>query len=350
MARLSRNFSACRLTFVASLGLAFGASVSGQVEGLQSAIKSIYKENSEAVVRVIVATQKENETESDEPFQHVFSGFFISKDGKAITSSMPPKEKSRVWIEKNGISYLAEIIGSDTRANISLLQVINLPKNLSYIELEATEIEDLVGSFAVAITSPLIFDPSPSFGIVTGFESSFAKDVFPFTFIRVGLPIGPAEVGSPIFDISGNLLGISMASIPEIASSYIIPVKAIKRIVDDFLDRGSVRYGVLPIGFEERADRYNIERGIYVNKVVPGSPAARAGVQIGDTLATIDDQKVGSLNQARDLIFFKLPGEFIHFKVLRDDKELEFAILLEPQEDHLPIEAVSEPEKEDLEK
>ncbi len=333
------------LVIIASL--IFAASASADIQGIQEAIKSVYRTHSDAVIRVIVAVQKDEDAPDDEPLQHVFSGFFISKDGKAITSSMPPKEKSRVWIEKNGISYLAEIIGSDARTNVSLLQVINLPKNLSYIELEDPRAEDLIGSFAIAITSPLIFNPSPSFGIVTGFESNFANDVFPFTFIRVGLPIGPAEVGSPVFDASGKLLGISMASIPEISSSYIIPVKAMKRIVDDFLDRGSVKYGVLPIGFEEKADRYNIEKRIFVNKVVPGSPAARAGVRIGDTLATIDGQNVTNLNQARDRIFFKMPGEFIHFKVLRDDKELEFAILLEPQEDHLEQPLITEATEEE---
>ena len=66
-----------------------------------------------------------------------------------------------------------------------------------------------------------------------------------------------------------------------------------------------------------------------------GSPAERSGLRPKDILLSLDDAQANSLNEVRNQIFAKNPGDFILFKVKRDDKELEFAILLEPQEDHI---------------
>ena len=237
------------------------------------------------------------------------------------------------------------MVGNDERTNVSLLQVINLPKNLEFIEFPLEQKKASIGSFAFAITSPLDFAPSPTFGLVTGYESHFANIEFPFTYTRVSIPIGPAEGGSPVFNAKGELIGISMASMPEVRSSYIIPNRAIARIVNDLATEGSVQYGVIPIEFEERADRFNITRRVLIKNVVAGSPAARAGVVNGDTILSIDGTPVTSINQARDLVFFKDPSSFLLFKVEREQNELEFAILLEPQADHLPAEAITETEE-----
>lgn len=302
---------------------------------LQSTIQSVYQEHSNAVVRVKVATEKHSDDGEPKVMLRVFSGFFISDKGQVLTSYMPTTETTRVWIEQNGISYLADILGADARTNIALLQVINLPKSFDFIELIEDKAPQAIGTFAFAITSPLDFNPTPKFGLVTGFESHFAEIEFPFTYTRLSIPIGPAEGGSPAFDAENELIGIVMATLPEVNSSYIIPTKALARIAKQLKEYQKVRYGVIPVAFEEKADSYNLSKRVLIKSIVSGSPAERGGLRPKDELISLDGAPANSLNNVRNRIFYKSPGEFLLFKVRRDDEELEFAILLEPQEDHI---------------
>jgi S1-C subfamily serine protease len=130
------------------------------------------------------------------------------------------------------------------------------------------------------------------------------------------------------------LIGIVMATLPEVDSSYIIPTRALARIAEQLETHRKVRYGVLPIAFEEKADQYNLSKRVLIKSIVPGSPADRGGLKPKDEIVSLDSVSIESLNQARDQVFFKNPGDFLLFKVKRDEKELEFAILLEPEEDH----------------
>ncbi len=303
---------------------------------LQSTIQKIYKDRKNAVVRVKVATEERSDTGESKVVLRVFSGFFISEKGQVLTSYLPTDNTTRVWIEKGGISFLADIVGSDARTNVALLQVINLPETFEHIELLETK-EDLeIGAFAFSVTSPLDFSPTPKFGLVTGYESHFAEVVFPLTYTRLSISIGPAEGGSPAFDANNELIGIVMATLPEVDSSYIIPTKALARIVSHLKQYQKVRYGVLPIEFEEKPDTYNIGKRVHVKSIVPGSPAERSGLQPGDEILSLEGLQIGNINNLRDSIFFKDPGDFLLFTIKRNEKELEFAILLEPEEDHTP--------------
>jgi len=307
----------------------------GAVLQLQRTIQDIYQNRQDAVVRVKVATEEKSESGEPKVVLRVFSGFFISEKGQVLTSYVPLNRTTRVWIEQKGISFLADIVGSDARTNVALLQVINLPESFQPIDLRETQNRLEIGALAFAVTSPLDFSPTPKFGLVTGFESHFAEVVFPLTYTRLSIPIGPAEGGSPAFNADDELIGIVMATLPEVNSSYIIPTAALARIADQLNRYQKVRYGVLPIEFEEKADPYNIGKRVLVKSIVPGSPAERSGLQVNDEIQSLEGEPITHLNELRDRIFFKNPGDFLLFSVKRDEKQLEFAILLEPEEDHI---------------
>lgn len=332
----AKSARACVLIAATLLATLAVVTSEASVTSLQSAIQTVYKEHYESIVRVKVATEEPVADGEPKVVLRVFSGFFISENGQVLTSHLPPNETTRVWIEQKGISYLADVVGSDARTNVALLQVINLPDSFNYIPLDAAKERQEIGALAFAITSPLDFNPTPKFGLVTGFESHFAEVVFPLTYTRLSISIGPAEGGSPAFDADNELMGIVMATLPEVESSYIIPARALARIVDQLETNQKVRYGVLPIEFEEKADSYNLSKRVVVKSIVPGSPAEKGGLLPSDQIVSLNGNAIENLNDLRDSIFFEDPGAFLLFKVKRDDKELDFAILLEPQEDHAP--------------
>jgi len=297
---------------------------------LQGRLIDLYREHSNAIVRVKVATEDLDETGKPRISLLVFSGFFVSADGQVLTNSTATEQSNRIWVEKNGLSYLAEVIGNDPRTNVGLLQVLKLPRSFSFIPLTLSERAHEIGSVVMAITSPLDFSPTPSIGLITGSESFFSNFVFPFTYTRVGIPGGPAEGGSPILDLDGHLVGISVASVPEVRSSYVVPTRALIRLHAQLEANGSVEYGDLPVKFAERPDRLNVAKEIYVSAILPGSSADEAGLQEGDILRHINGQSANSINQLQDTIFYAEIGEFLTLEFERDNKRLSFALPIEP--------------------
>lgn len=297
--------------------------------GLQTRLIDLYREHSNAIVRVKVATEDLDDTGKPRISLLVFSGFFVSPEGRVLTNSTVTEQSNRVWVEKDGLSYLAEVIGNDPRTNVGLLQVLKLPRSFSFIPLTLSEEIHEIGSVVMAITSPLDFNPTPSIGLVTGSESFFSNFVFPFTYSRVGIPGGPAEGGSPILDLNGRLFGISVASVPEVRSSYVVPTRALIRLHAQLEATGSVRYGGLPMEFSERPDRLNVAKEIYVSEILPDSSASEAGLRKGDILRDINGLPAESINQLRDIIFYAEIGEFLSLEFERDNKRLSFALPIE---------------------
>lgn len=329
----------CRWMTLATIVLA-GTVASGRASvpapgalDFQARLIALYNEHSNAVVRVKVATEDLDENGKPRISLLVFSGFFVSPDGLVLTNSTATTQTNRIWVEKGGLSFLAEPIGNDPKTNVGLLQVLKLPRSFSHIPLEATPEPDEIGSIVMAITSPLDFNPTPSIGLVTGTESSFSNFVFPFTYLRVGIPGGPAEGGSPVLNLNGRLVGISVASVPEVRSSYVVPTRALVRLHDQIRSTGSFRYGALPVEFSERPDRLNVAKEIYVSQVNPDSSAGMAGLEEGDVLRSINEKPLGSVNELRDAVFYSDIGSFLRLEILREDKLLGFA---------LPIESLSD--------
>jgi S1-C subfamily serine protease len=313
-----------------SFGAGAGAALPAGPIDLESRLIALYEEHSNAIVRVKVATEDLDENGKPRISLLVFSGFFVSPEGLVLTNSTATTQANRIWVEKNGLSYLAESIGNDPRTNVGLLQVLKLPRSFSHIPLEIDSRPPKIGSIVMAITSPLDFNPTPSIGLVTGSESSFSNFVFPFTYLRVGIPGGPAEGGSPVLDLEGRLIGISVASVPEVRSSYVVPSRALARLHAQLKTTGSVRYGALPVEFSERPDRLNVAKEIYVSQVQPESSAGKAGLKEGDVLRAINEEPIQSVSQLRDAIFFAEIGSFLRLEINREDKILGFALPVEP--------------------
>lgn len=315
-------------------GLAPSASANSDrsLADLEERLVSLYQARKDSVVKVKVATRAQDETGENRFSLTVLSGFFIDPQGTVLTNAIPQTEGTRVWIERQGLQLLAITLGVDRKSNLGLIKAAKPPSQLSYIDLEDAAEQIPVGAFAFAITSPLDFAPTPKWGMVSGKESSFSDVRFPFTYTRINIPSGPAEGGSPVFDRRGRLMGISVATLPDIDSSYIVPAKPLRHIVSTLLAKGTFRHPDLRIRLEERTLPTLGETQVVVREIEPNSSAAESGLKPGDLLLRIGDRPVTSANQARDAVFFGEIGAFLTLTVQRGNEELEFAVLLEADE------------------
>jgi S1-C subfamily serine protease len=308
--------------------IAFPADVEGEFVPPGTPEK-LYANHAKSVVSVRIAVQRLNDRGKFENELVAVSGFFISENGYVLTFSESSIRGARIWVEKEGVSNLAEPIGWDPRTKIALLQLVRLPAGIEFIPIVAPTERLPIGSIVMGISSPYGLSPSPSLGLVTGYESAFAEHEFPFSYLRTNIPAGPGEYGFPVLRMDGQLVGISVASIPEARSSYIVPSKALKRIVDDFKAHGRVEYGALPVVFRESEDSANASIQVVVSEVRPGSSAARAGLRPGDIVRRIGSTVIRRMHDVRDALFFSRPGEYLTIEIDRDGRSLDWALPVE---------------------
>lgn len=328
---------AARLLALASITLAVydlqanDTEIANPLLPFETRLSELYQHHKDAVVKVKVAIQSRDQNGKEQVALTVLSGFYIDDKGTVLTNAVPLQEGPRIRIEKDGLQLLAVPIASDPRSNLGLVQVAKPPADIHFIDIQQKAVAPEIGSLAYAITSPLDFAPTPKLGLVSGRESSFTDIEFPFTYTRVSIPSGPAEGGSPVFDSTGALIGVSVASLPEVDSSYIVPTLALQRIVEQLRASKTYHHTSIQARFAEQVDPTNLNRNIVVTEVRPESIAAKSGLQAGDQILKFQGDPISRLNALRDAIFYSEAGQFVSLIVRRKDKEIEIALLLESQ-------------------
>ena len=325
---LSRTFPAIAVFFVLLLSPVSWALSSEDFLQQQRRIIQINEDYGPAVVRVKASfgnEDSEEATEEDGASLRVGSGFFINREGHVLTNASIAFGADRVWIEHQGISYAAEIIGNDPETNLSLLRALRLPEEFSVVNLSSFNREPPVGTMVVGVTQPLDLKPGPVKGLLSGNDGQFGQRIFPTYYHRVSIPAYPGEGGSPVFGLDGRLIGMIVASLPEIRSSYLLPVEAIMRVRDQLMEDGEVTYSWIGLDLEEFSTRNRGSR-VRITEVIPGGPGHRIALEEGDILKEIDGYDIRALGDVRRAIFFNTVGSYVEIKIQRGEESLDMTL------------------------
>ena len=297
---------------------------------LQQRLIQVFEQNKGAVVRVKAVYAGPEKDGKQQVTLRVGTGFFISKEGHVLVSASRAAGAERVWVEHKGNSYATESVGHDRLTNISVLKVLQPPKDFSIIAIDTNVERPLLGSIAVAIACPLDFDPSPSMGLFTGAEKKLGNKIFPTEYIRTSISVEAGQGGCPILDINGRFIGMTVASVPDLNASYCLPAEALARVRDDLLFSGHIIHSWM--GFEVTS-RLNDDDSdaVTLSKVLEDAPAEEAGLLEGDHLVSIGGRAIQNVEDVPSAIFFTRANQFASIKVLRGDKELEFSIKTLPR-------------------
>jgi serine protease Do len=332
--------------FLFSIGTGSPVCAEGDFLSLQKRLIDLYEENKSAILRV-KAAYEDTKTPDDKQLV-IGSGFFISREGHILTNASIVLNPQRIWIEHNGVEYDASLVGFDAPTNLALLRAHSLPPRFNFLRLSDDPHLPPPGTLLLRISAPLDFEPSPSLGIVGGHESRFGNRFFPCAYIRANIPAGPGDGGGAFLDLSGKLVGLQVGSLPELSGAYLLPVRAASRIYLDLIAEGEVTHSW--IGFEvERESSLRHGMRLKLSLVLPGTPAASAGMKAGDELRQVGTFTVKSLDDLRNAMFYTRVGQYIPITVRRDEKDLEFNVRLVPRPPEEPreiIERLSDPQTE----
>lgn len=270
------------------------------------------------------------------------SGFIISKEGYVLTNNHVVDHADKVIVKLNDRRELeAEVIGTDERTDVALLKI--KADNLPIVQIGNPE-KLKVGQPVLAIGSPFGFDYSATAGIVSAKSRALPNESY-VPFIQTDVAINPGNSGGPLFNSEGEVIGINSQIYSRsggyMGLAFAIPIDVAMNVVEQLKDTGKVSRGYLGVVIQDinrdLAEAYGLDKpaGALVAKVLPDTPAQKAGIKEGDIILAFDNQAIDLSAELPQLIGRAKVGKKVPLTVLREGKKIE-----------LPFEVASLPEDE----
>jgi len=162
-----------------------------------------------------------------------------------------------------------------------------------------------------------------------GFASETLENV-----IQTDAALNPGNSGGPLLDLSGKVVGINFATTSGAENiGFVIPINRVKSILEQFKSQGRIIKPFIGIAYNiigsDIAQLQNLPEGAYVQRVIVDSPAAKAGIEIGDVITELGGEKITLENSLATIIRKFNVGDKVKLKVNRKGKNLQFEVKLE---------------------
>ncbi|MCC5880488.1 MAG: DegQ family serine endoprotease [Idiomarina sp.] len=278
-----------------------------------------------------------SEETREQPFRGLGSGVIIDADaGYVVTNNHVIDDATDIAVTlKDGRQFSATVLGRDEQTDIALLKIDD-PTNLTAIHIGDSD-SMRVGDFVVAIGNPFGLGQTVTSGIVSALgRGGFGADRLE-NFIQTDAAINSGNSGGALVDLRGNLIGINTAILGRggnIGIGFAIPSSMMINLVEQILEHGEVRRGVLGVRggnlTQELADALEISRtrGAWVSEVLPDGAAAKAGIQAGDVIISLEGRELQSFAELAATVGTMGAGRSVVLGILRDGEELELKVEL----------------------
>ena len=271
------------------------------------------------------------------------SGEVIKSDGYILTNNhviaIAANGGSVEVLFSDGTSQPATIVGRDVTTDLAVLKVQDT-HGLKPIALGSSSSVQ-VGQPVVALGAPLGLSGTVTSGIVSALDRTVEvpaednKNALLVSAVQTDAAINPGNSGGALVNCADQLIGVPSAgatvptenggsSAGNIGIGFAIPVDIAKTISNEIIATGTVTHAffglqTVPIP-EAAAAEAGVSGGLYVAGVVPGGPAASAGLREGDVITEIDGAPATSNVQLQELTLTKKPGETVTLTYVRDGK------------------------------
>ncbi|SEN62832.1 serine protease, S1-C subfamily, contains C-terminal PDZ domain [bacterium A37T11] len=299
------------------------------------------------------------------------SGVIISDDGYIVTNNHVVEDADKIDVVlTDKRTFEAKVIGRDPNTDLALIKVT--AKGLPIVKLGNSD-NVQIGEWVLAVGYPLGLESTVTAGIVSAKGRSIGilnnaprerQQQMPRgwgqpqedqdqsnqalintaieSFIQTDAVINKGNSGGALVNAAGELVGINSA----IASpsgyyagyGFAVPVDLVKKIADDFVKFGRVKRGLIGISFRELSPEYAKQLGIseinglYVNEVVPGGGAEKAGIRKGDIVTKLDGKLIYTSSDLQEKVYRLSPGDKVRLAFKRGGKEQEVTVTLKEDE------------------
>lgn len=296
--------------------------------------------------------------------QSLGSGFIISADGYVVTNNHVITAEGQGEVESititmpDGTEYPAKLIGRDAASDLAVLK-ISRPKPFPFVEFGDSS-QARVGDWVIAIGNPFGLGGTVTAGIVSAVYRNTGSGGAYDRYLQTDASINRGNSGGPMFDMSGNVIGINNAifspSGGSVGIGFAIPAEIAEPIVKklmngEVIERGYLGVRIQPLN-EDLADSLGIphNRGEFVQAVEPGQAADKAGLKAGDVILRVDGQEVTPDQTLSYLVANIAPGKRVSLEMIRDGKRqtLNAMVGKRPSEEELAQQQMFDPDAEGM--
>jgi serine protease Do len=265
-------------------------------------------------------------TPRSERSQSLGSGVIVSSDGYIITANhvVEGADEIKVALASGGQELTAKVIGADAPTDVAVLKIVG--KDLPIITMaDSDKLE--VGDVVLAIGNPFGVGQTVTMGIVSGTgRTSLGINQYE-NFIQTDAAINPGNSGGALVDADGRLVGINTAIFSESGGyqgvGFAVPANLARSVMERLIKYGKVTRGFLGVDIQsltpDLAEEFGLadQSGALVTDIEPNTPAAKAGLQTGDVIRTVDGKKIADSQQLRLTISQTAPGTKVTLTIMR---------------------------------
>jgi len=272
--------------------------------------------------------------------QGLGSGVIVSKDGYILTNYHVVGGADEIEVKtSDNRSFQAEIIGTDSLADVAVIKIKEKVNNLPVAYLGDSD-KLRPGDWAVAIGNPFSLSSSVTLGIVSALGRTGMGNANSYqNFIQTDAAINPGNSGGALVNIDGELIGINTMiysrSGGNMGIGFAIPINMARKIMEDLIYEGKVSRGWLGVMIQELDQTIrealglgNDIKGVLIGDVFKDQPADKAGIKRGDIVTAVDGKSVSNTNDLRNRIAAIQPGKKVPVKIIRNNKEVTLSVTL----------------------
>lgn len=284
----------------------------------------------------------------------VGSGFVLTEDGYVVTNNHVVEGTDNVSVKlHDGSTYPAEVVGGDSLSDVALLKIE--AEGLSHVAVGDSD-AIAVGEGCIAIGNPL---GELTFTMTGGYVSALPREINisgkPISMFQTDAAINAGNSGGPLFDMAGNVIGITSAKISGITGSgasiegvgFAIPINEALRVVYDLQEYGYVRgRAFLGVTVKEldaaTADTYGLPVGPIVQSVVADSCADKAGIAVKDIILAFNGRNVKTYTQLMSALNKCSAGDEVTLRIYRAGAELDVTLTLDERPEEQTVRNVEQ--------
>lgn len=331
---------------------------------LEARFASLYNQVSPSVVAINVVSRaaglNARSTQPQEGFDYGSgSGFVIDTDGHIVTNYHVVENALADGIEVNffdGTMARAELVATDPDSDLAVIRVDLPAERLKPVAVGDSD-QLVIGQMVIAIGSPF----GQRWTLTTGVISALDRTIRGLSNFSIGsviqtdAAINPGNSGGPLLNLRGEVIGVNSQIISETRSNtgigFAVPGNLVKRVIEELLSKGSVEYSYLGISGEDVSltliETLNLPdnlRGVVVQSVIAGEPAATAGLRNpgrltevrglqvptnADIIIAIDGEPVAGMSALISYLARNTqPGDTINLTVWRDGAQINIPVNL----------------------
>jgi len=263
------------------------------------------------------------------------SGFVISKDGYILTNTHVIKDADEVTVRlPDRREFPATIVGSDDRSDVALLKID--ADDLAVARIGKSS-DMKPGNWVLAIGSPFGLEHSVTAGIVSAIGRSLPNENYT-PFIQTDVAINPGNSGGPLYNLDGDVVGINSQIYSRTGGymglSFAIPIDLAMNVVEQIKETGHVTRGWLGVLIQdvtrELAESFGMDKpkGALVARVMPDSPAEKAGFKVGDIIVKFNASDIPRSSALPPIVGSSKVSSRVDVEIIRDAKPMTLSVTL----------------------